>query len=144
MELKFIVSIVLYYVYMYLKTRGKKNKMLKETFLVFDLVVFLLPFLYFINDDLIKMAIFIGIMMSLSLVEIYKRETPKETIDRKKQIGILAVYSIPTIVYLFFFEVNDLIIVYCILGFMLYLYDIVYFLVNKWKRKKERDIMKKK
>ena len=144
MELKFIVSIVLYYVYMYLKTRGKKNKTLKETFLVFDLVVFLLPFLYFINDDLIKMAIFIGIMMSLSLVEIYKRETPKETIDRKKQIGILVVYSIPTIVYLFFFEVNDLIIVYCILGFMLYLYDIVYFLVNKWKRKKERDIMKKK
>ncbi len=144
MELKFIVSIVLYYVYMYLKTRGKKNKTLKETFLVFDLVVFLLPFLYFINDDLIKMAIFIGIMMSLSLVEIYKRETPKETIDRKKQIGILVVYSIPTIVYLFFFEVNDLIIVYGILGFMLYLYDIVYFLINKWKRKKERDIMKKK
>lgn len=131
MELKFIVSIVLYYVYVYLKTRGKKNKTLKETFLVFDLVVFVFPFLYFINDDLIKMAIFIGIMMSLSLVEIYKRETPKEIIDIKKQIGILAVYSIPTIVYLFFFEVSDLIIVYCILGFMLYLYDFVYFLINK-------------
>ncbi len=144
MELKFIVSIVLYYVYVYLKTRGKKNKTLKETFLVFDLVVFVFPFLYFINDDLIKMAIFIGIMMSLSLVEIYKRETPKEIIDIKKQIGILAVYSIPTIVYLFFFEVSDLIIVYCILGFMLYLYDFVYFLINKWKRKEKHAIMKEK
>ncbi len=144
MELKFIVSIVLYYVYLYLKTRRKEEKTMKQTFLTFDLIVFFLPSLTFVADDLTKMAIFIGIMMSLSLIDIYKREKPKETIDRKKQIGILILYFIPTIVYLVFFNMDYLTIVYSILGIMLYFYDIAYFLLNKWKRKEENGIMKKK
>ena len=144
MELKFIVSIVLYYVYLYLKTRRKEEKIMKQTFLTFDLIVFFMPFLTFVADDLTKMAIFIGIMMSLSLIDIYKREKLKETIDRKKQIGILILYFIPTIVYLVFFNMDYLTIVYSILGIMLYFYDIAYFLLNKWKRKEENGIMKKK
>lgn len=144
MELKFIVSVVLYYVYVYLKTREKKEKTIKQVFLSFDLFLFLIPLLTFIEDVLTKMALFIGIIMALALVMVYKKEKPKEIMKKKDQILVLLPFFIPTIVYLFFFDIDLLVLVYFILGSMLYLYDFLYFLINKWKRKKEHDIMKKK
>ena len=144
MELKFVVSVVLYYVYVYLKTREKKEKTIKQVFLSFDLFLFLIPLLVFIEDDLTKMALFLFFFMALALVVVYKKENLKEIMKKKNQILILLPFFIPTIVYLFFFFLFLLVLVYCILGSMLYLYDFLYFLINKWKRKREHDIIKKK
>lgn len=144
MEFKFIVSIVLYYVYVYLKTRRKQNKTIKQVFLSFDLILFLIPLLSFVENDLTKMALFIGNMMVLSLMDIYKGKQAKEKRESKQEILFLLPFFVPTIVYLFIFDIDHLVFVYCILGGMLYLYDFVYFLINKWKRKEEHDIIGEK
>ena len=94
MELKFVVSVVLYYVYVYLKTREKKEKTIKQVFLSFDLFLFLIPLLVFIEDDLTKMALFLGIFMALALVVVYKKENPKEIMKKKNQILILHSYNL--------------------------------------------------
>ena len=121
MELKFVVSVVLYYVYVYLKTREKKEKTIKQVFLSFDLFLFLIPLLVFIEDDLTKMALFLGIFMALALVVVYKKENPKEIMKKKNQILILLPFFITTSLYLFFLDIELIVIYYCIFGSMLYL-----------------------
>jgi hypothetical protein len=143
MEIKFIVSVVLYYVYVYLKTRSNYKENIKECLISFDLLVFLIPLLIFVSNDYSKMAIFIGLLMILSLINLHKIKK-REKVNKKIQLLIIMIYLIPTIIYACTFKLKYLVLVYTVLGINIYLYDIIIFIINKWKINKERVIIKKK
>ena len=77
MEIKAIVSLFIIYIYIFLKTRENVNNKNKHTWINYDLLFLLTPFIYFIKNDLGKMAIFIVLSVVCTLIYIYKNNSYK-------------------------------------------------------------------
>jgi hypothetical protein len=131
---KIIVSLLVIYIYIFLKTRENINRKEKQKWLSCDLLFLLLPILLLIENDLIKMAIYIVLSMICCLIYIHKHKgsTYDDKMKWKLKTGIiLLIYLIPTIFYFIFLNQKYLLVLYGIISLLCYFNETIILFLNK-------------
>lgn len=119
MALKFVVSFIVYYVYIFLKTKVVIYNVKTKSKINFEFLWGILFLLFLISNDLLKFAFFILISSILSLIFLYqyKNKKIKEKKEAKWQIIILMIlYLLPIIPCVCFFDLKWISYFYLLFG----------------------------
>ena len=136
MELKVVVSLLIIYIYIFLKTRGNINSKGKHIWLNYDLLFLLTPFIYFIKNDLGKMAIFIILSVICTLIYIYKNKNQKIKKNYKLKTSIILLINlIPLLIYLILGNIKYLVGLYVIMSVLCYFNHYIVKSINMIEKK---------
>ncbi len=136
MELKVFVSLLIIYIYIFLKTRINLSKKGKQTWVSIDLLFLSIIGFLFIKNDLAKMALYIILSLICCLTYIHKNNnvTIIENKRDKIKIGLVILMSLlPYIIYLSFLD--NIIILYSIVSILCYFNDSIILFLNKLESK---------